>query len=288
MPYALLTAALVVVACAKPGPTPQNPSPMVDSTRVHERVEKKEYAGERFSIDGILAKPVEVFLPSEPSRELLIHFHGASYIVADARTRSPRPILAASVHLGAGSRVYEEPFRDGTAFFTLVEEIERRRELKFDRIWLSGFSAGYGAIRAILRNEDAVARVDGILLLDGLHTGYLDDRKLETEKLQPFVRYARLASEGEKVFVDLHSEVFPGTFASTTETADFLLTSLGMRRTPVLAWGPVGMQQVSAACKGKFRVLGFAGNSAPDHLDHLHGLGAFVPLLLQPKPCGET
>ncbi len=66
---------------------------------------------------------------------------------------------------------------------------------------------------------------------------------------------------------------------STTETSDYLLKELGVARTAVLAWGPVGMQQVSEAESGGFRVLGFAGNSAPDHVDHLHGLAAFLPLL---------
>ena len=44
-----------------------------------------------------------------------------------------------------------------------------------------------------------------------------------------------------------HSEIFPGTFASTTETADYMLRALGLRRAPVLKWGPRGMQQLGEA-----------------------------------------
>jgi hypothetical protein len=32
------------------------------------------------------------------------------------------------------------------------------------------------------------------------------------------------------------------------------------------------MQQTSEARAGRFLLLGFAGNSAPDHLDHFHAL----------------
>jgi hypothetical protein len=47
----------------------------------------------------------------------------------------------------------------------------------------------------------------------------------------------------------------------------------------VLEWGPVGMQQLGEARAGRLLVRGFAGNSAPDHVDHLHGLPEFLRLL---------
>ena len=36
------------------------------------------------------------------------------------------------------------------------------------------------------------------------------------------------------------------------------------------------MQQLSEARRGGFDVLGFAGNSAPDHVDHLYALGEWL------------
>ena len=73
-----------------------------------------------------------------------------------------------------------------------------------------------------------------------------------------------------------HSEVFPGTFASTTETADVILRELGLRRRRVLRDGPIGLQQLSEARRGRFRLAGFAGNSAPDPMDHLYALAALL------------
>jgi len=64
-----------------------------------------------------------------------------------------------------------------------------------------------------------------------------------------------------------------GTYASTTEPADHLLMSRGAPRLAVARPGPIGMQQLSVAERGGFWLAGFAGNSAPDHLDHLYALG---------------
>lgn len=66
-----------------------------------------------------------------------------------------------------------------------------------------------------------------------------------------------------------HSEIFPGTYASTTETA---IRALGRRRTAVLQWGPRGMQQLGEVRHKGFRVPGFAGTTAPDHIDQLHAM----------------
>jgi hypothetical protein len=63
------------------------------------------------------------------------------------------------------------------------------------------------------------------------------------------------------------------------ESADWLLQSLGLERTPMLRWGPRGMQQLSESGAGRFELLGFAGNSAPDHVDHLHRMPEFLARL---------
>jgi hypothetical protein len=104
---------------------------------------------------------------------------------------------------------------------------------------------------------------------------------LDTTNLVAFADFARAAIRGEKRFVVTHSEIFPGTFASTTETANWLVGALGLRRTPVLRWGPRGMQQLSETSAGRFELLGFAGNSAPDHVDHLHAMPELLARTLE-------
>ena len=96
-----------------------------------------------------------------------------------------------------------------------------------------------------------------------------------------FEKFAREAIAGRKRMLITHSEIFPGTFASTTETADWLLVQLGVKRTPVLKWGPMGTQQISEAHAGRFKLIGYAGNTAPDHVDQLHSLAEYVKWLWQ-------
>ena len=103
---------------------------------------------------------------------------------------------------------------------------------------------------------------------------------LDTTNLLAFRDFARAAMRGEKHFLVSHSEIFPGTFASTTETADWLLAALGLHRTAVLGWGPHGMQQLSEVHAGHFELRGYAGNSAPDHIDQLHAMPELLARLL--------
>jgi hypothetical protein len=119
------------------------------------------------------------------------------------------------------------------------------------------------------------------VLLDSMHASYagggdgaprVDDLPVLSADIDAFAKLALDAVAGRKQFVILHSEVFPGTYASTTETADAVLRGLGLKRRPILRQGPIGMQQLSETTSGKLTVIGYAGNTAPDHVDHLYAL----------------
>ncbi len=187
-----------------------------------------------------------------------------------------------SIQLGAGSSVYARPFTDPQRFGQLLAEAEAKAGMKFKPVALTAWSTGYGAIRETLKVPEYYARIERVLLIDGLHTDYVGGKpgslesQLETEKLAIFLQFARDAVAGKKQMIITHSESFPGTFASTTETVDYLLKELGLRRRAVLKWEPMGMQQLSEARKGKFSLIGYAGNSAPDHVDQLHSLPEYL------------
>ncbi|MDF2771802.1 MAG: hypothetical protein K0S86_1296 [Geminicoccaceae bacterium] len=278
---------------AAPPPAPQNPSPMVENTRAHRRIAQQETPGNRRSFIGPLEKSVQLYLSLGAERagelRLVVFFHGPSFIPEIAVSKLGGQYAVATVNLGPGSGVYDRTFSVPAAYDSLLAQITREttaevaRPASFSRVTLVGFSAGHGAIRAILRDARHFDAVDAVLLLDGLHTSYVPEETvmekggaLDTTNLNVFVRYARAAMRGEKQFVVTHSEIFPGTFASTTETADYLVQTLGLRRTPVLRWGPNGMQQLSEVRQGRFEILGFAGNTGPDHIDHVHGMPDFL------------
>ena len=271
----------------------QFPSPMVDYSRTHDRVNIEEVSGKQFVIQDILSKSIEVYFPEHSfgsdSLELLIHFHGPSFVPIYAIEISHKPYILANINLGNGSSVYEKAFMENNSLTNLINVIQDSMSIflgentRFTKIYLTGFSAGYGAIRAILKNSNLFQLVNGVILLDGLHTDYIPEKqvianggKLKTDKLSIFLELAKLAIEEDKIFVVTHSEIFPGTYGSTTETADYLIQESGLSRKAVLKWGVLGMQQTSEARKGNFIVLGFAGNSAPDHIDHFHALFEFL------------
>jgi hypothetical protein len=252
---------------------------MVELTRAHERLQKIAVGGQQFQVEH-----AEVLITPRAGAagegDLLIHFHGASWLPFRAAIALDRPLVVAVVNVGQGGGAYDQAFTDRTALNGLLKELQPR--IRIRHLYLSGFSAGYVAVRAILRNY--VVNVDGILLLDGLHTGYVGERQVDPIAMAPFLEFARKAVAGKKRFVFTHSEIFPGTFASTTETSDYLIQQLGLKRTPVIRWGPRGMQQISEVHSGGLSILGFAGNSAPDHIDQFHSMPEFLELLFEGGP----
>lgn len=292
-PVLLLAAGCV----SKPVPQSQFPSPMEEHIRSHERVDPAVPTGTRSERDLGLTRPVALYVPEgvrdRDSVDVLVHFHGAAHVAESAAEKGGRPKVVAVVNLGAGSSAYERPFADPELFPAVLEAMGRAAApgkangKPIRSVTISSWSAGYGAVRAILPFHGD--RVDGLLLLDGLHTDYIPDGqrlhdggRLNTSKLLPFLGLAQRAAVGDACMVVTHSAVFPGTYASTTETAAWLALALGVVVHPVLEWGPVGMQGIGRAEQGQLRILAFAGNTAPDHVDHLHAL----PALLAETDCG--
>jgi hypothetical protein len=286
-------------AVVAPAQASQNPSPMVDATRRHERLTRRGLGGITRDFTGPAGKPADVWVPDAARQrdtvDVVVHFFGAAWLPEQAVAEAAPGAVAVVINLGGGSGIYDRSFRDPAAFDSLLAQAIRvisdltRRPVQLGRLTLTAFSAGHGAVRAILADPRHFARVNAVLLLDGMHTSYVPERKvlaeggtLDTTNLVAFRDFARAAMNGEKRFLVAHSEIFPGTFASTTETADWVLGSLGLRRTPVLEWGPRGMQQLSEVQAGHFELRGYAGNTAPDHIDQLHAMPELLARLLLP------
>jgi hypothetical protein len=262
----------------------QNPSPMVEHTRAHPRLKEETPPGRREPLElGTLFVPAKL----KGRAPLFVHFHGGSWLPEVAAARAGDTAVI-SIQIGSGSSVYAKPFSDPQLFGRLVTEAETKSGMTFSPISLTAWSAGYGAVREILKTPENYARVGRVLLIDGLHTGYAggkpgtgpsQESELETDNLQIFLQFARDAVAGRKQMIVTHSEIFPGTFASSTETTDWLLAQLSLKRTPVVRWGPGGTQQLSEARAGKLLVIGYAGNTAPDHVDQLHSLPEYLKWL---------
>jgi len=286
---------------------------MVESTRPHPRITQTEVKGRRVDLQTLKGARLFIGPRVDPNRPvpLLIHFHGAPWLVErHVATHLPKAALV-TVQLGNGSSVYRKPFTDSQLFSNLLREAADELHLRrgWSSITLSGFSAGYGAVREILRQPENFALVRNVLLLDGMHTSYVPEGKpladggvIDPSGLDSFLAFARAAVAGRKSFVFTHSEIFPGTYASTTESSDYLLAQLNLqlaqispplppwklkllqsklKRRPLLREGPNGMQQLSAVDAGGFHVRGYAGNTAPDHIDHLQSMPAWFGLVFR-------
>ena len=278
----------------QPKMTPQHPSPMVDYTRSHDRISIDSVPDTSTRIDLSEEYHGKLYIPDkwkqEDTVDLVIHFHGDSRVAQYAIDEQSKPWILFHCHWGGGSSAYSRPIEhlDTEAFLdTIMIAVQKvLPETQVSNIHLSGWSAGYGAIRSIISDEQAISRIDGILLMDGLHCSYVPEGTvmaqggtIDSTRMEAFLNWAKLAAIGEKIFLFTHSAVFPGTYASTTETAEYLLQKLEAKRQPLLVEGPMGMQQTSIAVKGKLQIISFAGNSAPDHVDHYYGMRAFLELM---------
>ncbi len=253
---------------------------MVEHTRKHLRLPQSTPEGRRAKLMlGTLFVPQKLKLKSPTP--LLFFFHGPPWIPELAAAHNGR-IAVVSINIGAGSRVYAKPFLNPKFFGNLLEEAESKSGVRFNPITLAAWSAGCGAIRQIMSTPEYYDRVVNTIMIDGIHTGYIGGKpgpvesQLEPGTLEIFVKLARDAVAGKRRVIITHTEIFPGTFASTTETADYILRQLGLQRRAILRWGPMGTQELSEVRSGKFVLIGFAGNSAPDHVDQLHSLTEFL------------
>jgi hypothetical protein len=249
---------------------------MQDDTREHRRPKEVQAPGQRVTLDSTSI----LLLPQRNATHLVIHMHGPAWFPEWVVRKKYPGAAVVCIQGDGGSDIYRDIFKLQGKFAMLVNDVERLSRLSFKHVFLSAFSAGYGGVREILRDPTNWKRIDGVLLADSMHATYGDEK----QDLTPFVDFAREAIAGRKHFLITHSEVYPGTYSSSTETASYILKQLGLRRTPVLQWGAIGMQQLSRAAKGNFQVLGFAGNSATDHIDHYYAMDDFFDRLEPPAP----
>jgi hypothetical protein len=270
---------------APQAPMAQNPSPMVEHTRAHPRLPEELPPGHRYSLSlGTLFVPAAA--EHRARVRLLFFFHGGNWIPEVAVAREKR-MAVVTIQAGAGSSRYAALFADPARFPGLIADAEKQSGLHFNEIVLGGWSAGCGAVRQILRDPASAERVTRVVCIDGVHAGYANgapgpqESQIVSADLDAWLAFGREAIAGRKRLLITHSEIFPGTFASTTETSDYLLNAWGLEPHPVLAWGPMGTQMLSRVRAGGLLVLGFAGNSAPDHVDQMQSLPEYLAWLMK-------
>ncbi len=226
---------------------------------------------------GQMLLPKRGGVSSRGEFDVMFHFHGHDPARKEW-VRVMNGVVFVGITLGVGSGKYEETFRNHAAFPKLVESVERevarkagRSKARARRIGLSAWSAGYGAVQEILRDPPSRNRVDSVILLDGMHCGYAGQGGLNRPQIQPFIDFARRAATGDRFMLVSHSSIIPPGYASTTETANFLIHELGGKPAKAKArkGDPMGLELIARFDRKGFHVRGFSGNDTMDHCAHL-------------------
>ncbi|HPB96008.1 MAG TPA: LysM peptidoglycan-binding domain-containing protein [Polyangiaceae bacterium] len=208
--------------------------------------------------------------------DVMFHFHGHEAVRKEWVQVMDGAVLV-GIDLGIGSGPYESVFRSPNVFQNLVRSVEAavakktgNPKAKARKIGLSAWSAGYGAVGEILRTAYGKQVVDTVVLLDGLHCGYAG-KSLNAVQLEPFVEFAKRSAKGQKLMFVSHSSIIPPGYASTTETANYLIHALNGRAQAVRPRGsdPMGLDLISRYDRAGFHVRGYQGNDKMDHCAHI-------------------
>jgi hypothetical protein len=244
----------------------------------------------------------KTFSSADGAYDLFLHFHGNTKVVLESAEHAGLNAIVAVVNLGTGSAPYEQAYAAPGSYELLLTDIERavaNRGLltpRLRRVALASWSAGYGAIGTILEQRKGQDPLDSILVLDGIHTGFVggDPAVLNAMNLGPFLRAARVAAEGELFFTITHSDVEPVGYASTLATSSLLLDAVRATREPAdpasapehvqlaAAEGAVAkkleknMEPETEARLGGLHVRGYRGNTPEHHMAHLLQMAATV------------
>lgn len=241
-----------------------------------------------------LSRPAwRLFVPTgyeprpEGAYDLLVHFHGDPATVLRNVEAARLNAIVVTVNYNGLSSVYRRPFEDVVLFQTLLDDVEAtlRVDERFgpgaarDRLAVSSFSAGYGAVREILKSPQYVEAIDGVLAADSLYASTAADGTPEDEQMAPYKRFADLAAAGEKTFVLTHTEVPTPTYESTRDTADELLEHLNLEATPIDRQGRGPLRFTRTATRGRFTLWGSPGDTGEAHMDHLRHLAEWLNAL---------
>ena len=227
-------------------------------------------------------------LPWEGPYDVVVHFHGVHTALEPALVQSGLPAVLLITNDGIGAGAYARKYQFEQSLPWLLKGVDRVMQercpmpgRRVGRVALSAWSAGFAAVQKILGWPRQFDRVDAVLLADGLHARMDDHGVLSQGDLAPFLRFAREAVAGRKLMAVTHSAIVTGGYASTTETADYLLDRLSIVPThPGDDENEFGMLPVTVGERGSFHVMGFAGGDKAAHISHQRGMGlTLLPLL---------
>ena len=220
---------------------------------------------------GKLTFPKSLASGTASQFDLVVHLHGEEPVLREL-LESGKPLVLLAITLGP-SGSYAQLLTGAQAYRATIAEVEQALSQRFGRdvrarkVALSAWSAGFVGVAAAISNE-AGSAADAVILIDGLHAPR-NDRAAFEGQLDPFLKYARLAVTGQRFMFISHSSIDPPGFASTTESAHYLMQRLDGRPEAVRRQDAFGLELVELFSRGELHIRGYAGNDKADHCAQL-------------------
>jgi hypothetical protein len=230
-----------------------------------------------------------LYLPPEwepkASEPLTAHFHTARWVSVPEHLKAGLDGPLFIFNNGAGSSVYRRPFEDRGRWGRWLQDmrqavIERGApdDFEWSAVDVSSFSAGYGAVREIVKEPDYFAKLRRVALVDSLYGGLLEEegRVPNPRDVLVWAPLAMSAALGDKTFLITISEVST-PYASSSECAAAIVRHLGGELEPaphvveidetMTEWNLLRRYD-----RGNFHVWLYEGAEAQAHLAHTRNL----------------
>jgi hypothetical protein len=232
--------------------------------------------------------------------DLVVHFHGDYQTVWNNAKYANLNTIILTAQYGSLSSAYQTPFANNTNLFNTIlsealtkvqQQPDFADDLNWDKVAVSSFSAGYAAVREILKQPTYVSRINSMLLADTIYASFTsssDHTPLDSQMVD-FRSYAQSAKNGTKTLILTHSQVPTYTYSNTIETADDIMSYTNVTPITDSSVGLGGIQFYRFAHSGNFTVHGALGTDGDAHLLHLQYDGQWLsqlPLAHVPEPGG--
>jgi hypothetical protein len=227
--------------------------------------------------------------PTNVEVPLTIHFHGADWFVIGEHLRHGLSTPLVVAQLGGASGAYRVPFEDRDRLNRwmrmVVETLQKRgapANTRITTVDISSFSAGYGAVRELLRSPEYLKLIRRIVLSDSIY-GSLEGgatpalpHRVAAESIEPWASFVKAAARGEKTFVLTHSQV-ETSYASSGECAAALIQVVNSPIQKITPGSTVASRDPDFPLQyrsdlGNFHVWGYGGTNGAAHLTHLRHL----------------
>jgi hypothetical protein len=216
--------------------------------------------------------------------DLLVHFHGDPQTVWNNSKYADLNAVIVTVNYSGLSSAYSTPFSNASLFQSLLDEaLTKVRQqadipatLQWDKLGVSSFSAGYGAVREILKSATYRNEIDALLAADSLYATTAGDGTPLDSQMVDYKTFATLAKNGTKTFLFSHSQVLTFTYENTMETGDELMQHLGISANTINTNGLGTLNFYRHAKTGNFELWGATGADGDAHLEHLRYIGEFL------------